>query len=78
MKTPSLFHAALPVMVVCFVMALSARSSQDPIASDPKHISLEFENEHVRVFRTRVGPFESVPMHDHVHAAVAVYLTDSA
>ena len=46
------------------------------IASDTKHISLELDNNRVRIFRARVGPHESVPMHDHVQDAVSVYLTD--
>jgi quercetin dioxygenase-like cupin family protein len=77
MKTsPSLFRPAMLSMIVTMVVALPARSIQDPIASDPKHISLELENDKVRIFRTRVGPHESVPMHDHVLDAVSVYLTD--
>ena len=30
------------------------------IASDTKHISLELDNNRVRIFRARVGPHESV------------------
>src|SRR4029450_14154911 len=67
---------AILAMIVTMVVALPARSIQDPIVSDPKHISLELENDKVRIFRTRVGPHESVPMHDHVLDAVSVYLTD--
>jgi quercetin dioxygenase-like cupin family protein len=75
--TPSpFFRRAMLATTVSVVVALPARSAQDPIASDPKHISLELENDKVRIFRTRVGPRESVPMHDHVLDAVSVYLTD--
>jgi quercetin dioxygenase-like cupin family protein len=76
MRRLSLSWPAMLAMIVTAVVALPARTTQDPIASDPKHISLEFENEKVRIFRTRVGPGEGVPMHDHVHDAVSVYLTD--
>jgi quercetin dioxygenase-like cupin family protein len=67
---------AILVLIAAMVVALPARSIQDPIAADPKHISLEIDNDRVRIFRTRVGPHESVPMHDHLRDAVAVYLTD--
>ncbi len=76
MTRPSVLRAGMLALIVTVVVALPARSTQDPIASDPKHISLELENNRVRIFRTRVGPHESVPMHDHVQDAVSVYLTD--
>lgn len=30
----------------------------DPLKADPKHYSLEFENDQVRVLRVRFGPHE--------------------
>ena len=48
----------------------------DPLRVDPKHDKLEFENSQVRVVRVRIGPRESVPMHEHVLNRVVVCLTD--
>lgn len=51
-------------------------SSIDPLKIDPKHYKIEFENEQVRVIRVKIGPKESVPMHEHSLDRVVVYLTD--
>jgi quercetin dioxygenase-like cupin family protein len=59
-------------------MATPAVSEQtiarDPIAVDPKHYTVEFENEKVRVLRIKYGPHEKSPMHSHP-PLVAVLLT---
>ncbi|MBV8866803.1 MAG: hypothetical protein JO210_15520 [Acidobacteriaceae bacterium] len=44
------------------------------VQADPKHYTVEFENEKVRVLRTKYGPHEKSPMHGHP-ALVAVCLT---
>jgi uncharacterized RmlC-like cupin family protein len=57
----------------------SARGSAtglDPVKVDPKHYTLEFENQQVRVVRVKIGAHESTPMHQHVLNRVVVYLTD--
>jgi quercetin dioxygenase-like cupin family protein len=48
----------------------------DPTKIDPKHVKVELENDQVRVIRARIGPHESVPMHEHTLNRVAVYLTN--
>ena len=48
----------------------------DSLKVDPKHYKLEFENQQVRVIRGKVGPKESIPMHEHGLNRVVVYLTD--
>jgi hypothetical protein len=48
----------------------------DPLRVDPKDFKLEFENSQVRVLRLKIGPRQSVPMHEHVLGHVVVYLTD--
>ena len=49
----------------------------DPLAIDPKHNHLEFENSQVRVFRSWREPGAAEPMHEHVGAGRAtVLLTD--
>jgi quercetin dioxygenase-like cupin family protein len=49
----------------------------DPVALDPQHNVLLFENDQVRVFRSWREPGGSEPMHEHVGAGrAAVLLTD--
>ena len=48
----------------------------DPLRVDPKHYKLEFENPQVRVVRLRLGPRESVPMHQYLLNHVTVSLTN--
>jgi quercetin dioxygenase-like cupin family protein len=49
--------------------------SQDAVAVDSKHYTVEFENDQVRVLRVIYGPHEKSVMHEHP-ASVGVYLTD--
>jgi len=63
-----------------FVMAalclmVSTAIAQDPVKVDPKHYSVELENEQVRVLKIHYGPHEKSVMHEHP-AAVAVFLSD--
>jgi hypothetical protein len=48
----------------------------DPLRVDPKDCKLEFENSQVRVLRLRMGPRQSVPMHEYVLNRVVVCITD--
>jgi hypothetical protein len=48
----------------------------DPTKIDPRNYKVEFENDQVRVIRARMGPHESVPMHEHSLSRVTVFLTD--
>ncbi|MGE0405675.1 MAG: hypothetical protein AB7O65_05180 [Candidatus Korobacteraceae bacterium] len=50
----------------------------DPIKVDPKHWSLDMENEYVRVGRVRFGPLEKGVLHQHVRNYVVVYLNKQA
>lgn len=47
----------------------------DPVLVDPKHYSVEYENDQVRVVRIKYGPHEKSVMHDHL-AGTAIFLTD--
>jgi hypothetical protein len=53
-----------------------ASTALDPLRVDPKDHTLEFENSQVRVIRVRIGPRQSVPMHEYVLNRVVFYLTD--
>jgi quercetin dioxygenase-like cupin family protein len=52
--------------------------ANDPLKADPKHYSLEFENDQVRVLRVRFGPHEKGVLHEHKLNHIVVYLTDQA
>ena len=40
-------------------------TAPDPLAIDPQHYTVEFENDKVRVLRIRYGPHEKSSMHRH-------------
>ena len=48
----------------------------DPLKVDTKHYKVEFENDQVRVIRTRFGPGEGAPLPEHQRNRVVVFLTD--
>jgi quercetin dioxygenase-like cupin family protein len=50
------------------------RPELDPLAIDPKHNHLEFENSQVRVFRSWREPGAAEPMHEHAGAGRATVL----
>jgi hypothetical protein len=39
--------------------------AQDPLKVAPKHYTVVFENDQVRVLRATINPGDKVPMHDH-------------
>jgi len=47
----------------------------DPVTADPKHYTVEFENDKVRVLRVHYAPGEQSSMHGHPNL-VAVFLGD--
>jgi hypothetical protein len=54
----------------------ATNQAPDPLAADPQHAHLEFENQWVRVFQEHMGPHETMPMHQHpAPGAVIVFLT---
>ena len=68
--------------LVVLMVALSAAQTAtqklpDAIKADPKHYTVEFENDVVRVLRVRLGAGESTPAHMH-SAYCAIELTDSS
>lgn len=48
----------------------------DPVAVDPQHYSVVFENEAVRVLRVRFGPGEKGARHEHILNRVVFYMND--
>ena len=67
-------HIFFLLCLLC-VTTVSAMA-QDAVKVDPKHYTVEFENDQVRVLRIRYGPHEKSVMHKHP-AGVAIFLTDS-
>jgi len=56
-------------------VATGISASEDPVKVDPKHYTVEFQNDRVRVLRITYGPGEKSVMHAHPDS-VAVFLTD--
>lgn len=48
----------------------------DPVAVDPQHYSVLFENEFVRVLRVHFGPGEKGAIHEHILNRVVFYVND--
>ena len=51
-------------------------TGSDPVTVDPRHYSVELENDKVRVLRIKYGPHENSVMHGHP-PTVGVFLTDA-
>ena len=49
---------------------------EDPVRVDPKHYTVEMENQNVRILRIRYGPHEKSVMHGHP-SMVGVMVTDA-
>jgi len=65
----------LSFLAAALAMSAAPTYAQDAVTVDPKHYSIEFENDQVRVLRISYGPGEKSVMHEHP-ANVAVFLTD--
>jgi hypothetical protein len=48
----------------------------DPVRVDPKHYSVELENDQVRVLRIKYGAHDKSVMHGHPNS-IAVFLSDA-
>ena len=48
----------------------------DPVAVDPQHYRVDFENEFVRVLRVHFGPGEKGATHEHILNRVVFYVND--
>ena len=55
----------------------SGQKLQDAITADPKHYTVEFENDIVRVLRVRLNAGDSTPAHAH-SAYCAIEISDSS
>ena len=56
---------SLSAILVAVLMGASAVRGQDPVKVDPKHYSVMFENDAVRVLHIHYAPGEKSVMHYH-------------
>ncbi len=63
------------LMLAFQIMTVAPVAAEEAVAADPKHYTVEFENDQIRVLRIKYGPREKSVMHEHP-ANVAVFLTD--
>ncbi len=59
------------------LLASSPLFAEEATKADPKHYTVEFENDHVRVIRIKYGAGEKSVMHDHARYVV-VNVTDAS
>jgi oxalate decarboxylase/phosphoglucose isomerase-like protein (cupin superfamily) len=67
----------LSVAALAAMLAPAVLRAQDPVKVDPKHYSVVFENDAVRVLRIHYAPGEKSVMHTHPDS-VAVFLGDAS
>jgi quercetin dioxygenase-like cupin family protein len=69
---------AAAALVFCAALGLyTGAFGQDPVAVDPSHHKVEFENVEVRVLRINFGPGETSVMHSHP-CLIAIGVTNSS
>jgi hypothetical protein len=68
---------ALPASTDSPMAQSTVRTLPDAVKADPKHYTVEFENDVVRLLRVRLPAGESAPAHAHT-AYCAIELTDSS
>lgn len=61
---------------VFLCLSMTSVVAQDPVKVEPKHYSLNFENERVQVVSVTYGPHEASALHDHP-GGVVVVLTEA-
>ena len=68
-------QVSLSAVLVAVLMGALAARAQDPVKVDPKHYSVVFENDAVRVLRIHYALGEKSVMHSHPDAVI-VFLED--
>jgi quercetin dioxygenase-like cupin family protein len=61
----SIQQLAIGIIVVIALVIPSKALAQDATKVDPKHYSVEFENDEIRVLRIKYGSGETSVMHNH-------------
>jgi hypothetical protein len=73
----ALLLAALGIVSSAVMAQRGPESFPDAVKADPKHYTVESENELVRVVRIKYGPGEKSVMHTHP-AGCAIFLVDQS
>jgi pimeloyl-ACP methyl ester carboxylesterase/quercetin dioxygenase-like cupin family protein len=63
-------------IIITFFLLLTPVFAQDPVAVDPQHNKIEYEDSKIRVIRFTLAPGEKSPMHEHPEMLV-VNLTNA-
>ncbi len=63
-------------LIVTFMSIAVTSTAEDAVIADPKHYTVEFENDRIRVIRIKYGPGEKSVMHSH-GPNMAVFLTNN-
>lgn len=71
-----IWNSELPLPGVAATSFSAAALAEDAVIADPKHYSVEFENDKIRIIRIKYGPGEKSVMHTH-GPHVAIFLTES-
>lgn len=72
-----MFNKTIIAITTLIVACISTPSlAEDAVTADPKHYTVEFENDKIRVIRIKYGPGEKSVMHTH-GANLAVFLTEN-
>jgi len=69
-------YLVLVISVCAATFFSSSTIAEDAVTADPKHYTVEFENDKIRVIRVKYGPGEKSVMHTH-GANLAVFLTET-
>ena len=75
MQYQSMHKLTCTLAVLALVLTGAVAHAQDAVRVDPKHYTVEFENDAIRVLRIHYGPGEKSVMHGHPDA-YAIFLTD--
>ena len=73
----SVLHTLFSLVCAAILLTSSPLFAEESTKADPKHYTVEFENEHVRVIRAKYGAGEKSVMHDHARYVV-VSITDAS
>lgn len=67
-------HILIGISFFATALLSAATVADNAVTADPKHYTVEFENDRVRIIRIKYGPHEKSVMHTH-GPAVVVNLT---
>jgi quercetin dioxygenase-like cupin family protein len=69
-------NTSIGLSLIAALLLPTTAIAEHAVKADPKHYTVEFENDRIRVVRIKYGPGEKSVMHSH-GPSMAVYLTDT-